>query len=55
MPSNLADKLAAFDPTLPLAQAHTIPSLWYFDPEIHEAERRCVLRSQEDPELKWLY
>src|SRR5439155_1339595 len=42
MPSNLADKLAAFDPTLPLAKAHTIPSLWYFDPEIHEAERRCV-------------
>jgi choline monooxygenase len=42
MPTNLADKLAAFDPTLPLSQAHTIPSLWYFDPEIADAERHHV-------------
>jgi choline monooxygenase len=40
MPSSLADKLAAFDATLPLAKAHTIPSLWYFDAEIADAERQ---------------
>jgi choline monooxygenase len=42
MSTSLADKLAAFDSTLPLAQAHTIPSLWYFDPEIADAERQHV-------------
>jgi phenylpropionate dioxygenase-like ring-hydroxylating dioxygenase large terminal subunit len=31
-----------FDPTLPLAQAHTIPSSWYFDPTIYAAECRQV-------------
>jgi choline monooxygenase len=36
---SLAEKLAAFDPTLPLEQARTIPSLWYIDPEIYQAER----------------
>lgn len=38
----LCDKLALFDPTLPLERARTIPSCWYFDPEIYEAERRTV-------------
>src|SRR5262245_52725510 len=31
-----------FDPSLPLEQAHTIPSRWYFDPEIAAAARRAV-------------
>ena len=38
----LADKLNAFDPTLPLEKARTIPRLWYFDPEVYEAECRKV-------------
>src|SRR5205823_1041617 len=36
------DKLGAFDPGLPLEKARTIPSSWYFDAEIYEAERRRV-------------
>jgi choline monooxygenase len=40
--STLADKLRAFDPALPLERARTIPSAWYFDVEIYEAERRHV-------------
>ena len=40
--SSLESKLAAFDPGLPLDQASTIPSLWYTDPEVYEAERRGV-------------
>jgi choline monooxygenase len=31
-----------FDPDLPLAQARTIPSSWYFDPELYAAECRSV-------------
>ncbi len=38
----LGDRLAAFDPELPLERARTIPSSWYFDPEIYAAERRAV-------------
>jgi choline monooxygenase len=38
----LPDKLRLFDSSLPLEQAHTIPSLWYFDPEIYQAERSRV-------------
>jgi choline monooxygenase len=38
----LPDKLAAFDPDLPLERARTIPSSWYFDPEIATAENRSV-------------
>jgi choline monooxygenase len=34
--------LEGFDPTLPLERAHTIPSEWYFDPDIHEMERRAA-------------
>lgn len=35
---NLSDKLALFRGDLPLARAETIPSLWYFDEEIYNAE-----------------
>jgi choline monooxygenase len=42
MNTRLAEKLRAFDPNLPLEQARTIPSLWYFDPEIFAAECRAV-------------
>jgi choline monooxygenase len=42
MSAGLSAKLGAFDPTLPLERARTIPALWYFDPEVHEAERRSV-------------
>src|SRR5580700_3283951 len=38
MPSSLVHKLSVFDPSLPLERAHTIPSAWYFDPEIYAAE-----------------
>jgi choline monooxygenase len=40
--SMLHDKLSAFDPNLPLDRARTIPSSWYFDPEIYAAECRAV-------------
>jgi choline monooxygenase len=42
MANDLAAKLRAFDPDLPLERAGTIPSLWYVDPEIYDAERRTV-------------
>jgi choline monooxygenase len=42
MSLSLTEKLAAFDATLPLERAHTIPSAWYFDPEIYAAECRHV-------------
>ena len=35
-------KLNAFNPDLPLSQAHTIPSFWYFDQEIYEAELKHI-------------
>jgi choline monooxygenase len=38
-------RLASFDSALPLEQARTIPSAWYYDTEIHEAERRAVFGS----------
>jgi choline monooxygenase len=41
MPS-LDERLTAFDATLPLSRARTIPSAWYFDPEIHALECRRV-------------
>lgn len=31
-----------FDGSLPLERASTIPSRWYFDPEIYQAERKSV-------------
>ena len=42
MTATLRDKLKAFDPDLPLERAGTIPSLWYFDPEIHAAEKETL-------------
>jgi choline monooxygenase len=39
---SLQTKLLAFDATLPLERAKTIPALWYFDPEVYAAERRHV-------------
>lgn len=42
MTMELREKLAAFDDTLPLERAHTIPSLWYFDADIAKAEREGV-------------
>jgi choline monooxygenase len=38
----LRSKLAPFDPSRSLDRAHTIPSSWYHDPDIHDAERRAV-------------
>ena len=40
--SSLQEKLAAFHDELPLDRARTIPSAWYFDPEIHALEGRTV-------------
>ena len=37
MTAQLTD-LAAFDATLPLSKAKTIPSAWYFDPRIYALE-----------------
>ena len=37
--AGLSEKLFAFDDTLPLERARTIPSLWYFDADIAQAER----------------
>jgi choline monooxygenase len=45
MPTPLREKISLFDPALPLERAHTIPSLWYFDPEIYAAECRAVFRN----------
>ena len=39
---SLREKLASFDDRLPLEQAKTIPSLWYFDADIFAAECRQV-------------
>src|SRR2546430_17186893 len=45
MSGSLQEKLARFDPRLPLERARTIPSFWYFDPEIYAAECRTVFRN----------
>jgi choline monooxygenase len=42
MSATLEAKLDLFEPGLPLERAKTIPNLWYFDPQIYEAERRAV-------------
>jgi choline monooxygenase len=42
MSNHLAELLQAFDATLPLSRARTIPSAWYFDPEIYALECRKV-------------
>lgn len=41
---SLAQKIAPFNPDLPLEKASTIPKLWYLDPEIYDAECRTVFR-----------
>jgi choline monooxygenase len=38
----LAEKLAAFDPSLSLAEASTIPRRWYTDADIYELERQAI-------------
>jgi choline monooxygenase len=40
--ASLAEKLQAFDDSRPLSRARTIPSAWYFDPDIYGLERRAV-------------
>jgi choline monooxygenase len=42
MSAHLRRLLDAFDPSLPLAQARTIPAEWYADPELAALERRAV-------------
>lgn len=42
MSAHLQELLHAFDAGLPLSRARTIPSAWYFDPELHDLERRAV-------------
>jgi choline monooxygenase len=40
--SRLERELARFDDTLPLERARTIPSSWYFEPDLFELERSTV-------------
>jgi choline monooxygenase len=40
--THLEQLLTAFDETLPLERARTIPSAWYFEPEVYALERREV-------------
>ncbi|OWK36516.1 aromatic ring-hydroxylating oxygenase subunit alpha [Fimbriiglobus ruber] len=42
MPADIRDLLTAFDPTLPLDRASTIPASWYTDPRMFAAERETV-------------
>jgi choline monooxygenase len=42
MERTLAEEIMRFDATLPLARAHTIPSSWYRDPRIADAERGSI-------------
>ena len=42
MSDTLREKLAAFDPELPLERARTVPAAWYRDGDVYEAERRTV-------------
>ena len=42
MSAHLTELLQAFDAALPLSRAKTIPSAWYFDPEIYALECRKV-------------
>jgi choline monooxygenase len=42
MTSHVEELLKAFDGSLPLARARTIPSAWYHDPEIYALECRRV-------------
>lgn len=42
MDRSVADLLAQYDPTLPLAEASTIPASWYIDPRILDLERNTT-------------
>lgn len=42
MAARSREEFTYFDPTLPLEQARTIPSLWYFDAELYAAECRSI-------------
>jgi choline monooxygenase len=42
MTTPLREKLAAFDPEMPLERAHTIPAAWYTDADVYALERRAV-------------
>src|SRR5947209_12420199 len=42
MSNHLCELLDAFDATLPLEHALTIPSSWYFDRELYDADCRTV-------------
>ena len=42
MSPHLEAELRGFDPNLPLERARTIPSSWYFDPEIYDLEKNAV-------------
>jgi choline monooxygenase len=54
--TSLADKVRAFDPTLPLESARTIPACWYRDDDIYQAERTAVFGAswQAVAVLDWL-
>jgi choline monooxygenase len=45
MEPSLSSLIDAYDPRTPLAQASTIPALWYLDPRILELERRTAFAS----------
>ena len=42
MSAHLSELLQAFDGNLPLAKARTIPSSWYWHPEMYALESRKV-------------
>lgn len=49
MSPHLQELLGRFDATLPLSRAHTIPSAWYFDPEMYAVECEKIFGNT------WLY
>lgn len=42
MDNGIKEKIEKFNAALPLEEAHTIPSSWYRDQDIYEAERRAI-------------
>ncbi len=42
MGKKMSDIIAAYNASSPLAEAHTIPSSWYVDPQVEELEREAV-------------
>jgi choline monooxygenase len=49
MADRVTELLNAYDPTLPLSRARTIPSAWYFDPDMYDLECDKVFGNT------WLY